>query len=127
MSPAPRRGLIVNAARDEQSIDPPEDDTVENVRRAAVEIVTGLQRTIDELRLDMRRENWRRLVAAQAAAVRDAEVWLPLKTGAHDAGVKYETARAWAARGLIKSDKDGGRVIVELGSLIARRLRLTGK
>jgi hypothetical protein len=117
----------MNAARTEHPIDQAEDDIAENVRRAAVEIVTGMQRTIDELRLDMRRDNWRRLVASQAAAAKDAEVWLPLKTAAIDAGVEYETARVWAARGLIKSDKDGGRVIVEMGSLIARPMLLSGK
>jgi hypothetical protein len=55
------------------------------------------------------------------------EKWLPLKAGAADANVRYENARSWAEAGLIKSRKDGGRVIVELGSLVARRILFSGK
>src|SRR5258706_13692904 len=56
-----------------------------------------------------------------------AERWLPLKVAAIDAAVEYETARTWAARDLIKARKDGGRVFVELGRLISRRMLVARK
>jgi hypothetical protein len=58
---------------------------------------------------------------------KNAERWLPLKAAAIDAGVEYENARSWADAGLIKGYKSGGRVVVELNSLIARRMLLSGK
>jgi len=61
------------------------------------------------------------------ALAKNAERWLPLKVAAIDAAVEYETARTWAARGLIKARRDGGRVFVELSSLIARRMLFAGK
>jgi hypothetical protein len=45
----------------------------------------------------------------------------------HDAGVKYETARKWAERGLIEARRDGKRWIVNVSSLEARKERLKGR
>jgi len=49
---------------------------------------------------------------------------LPLKAAAHDAGVKYETARVWAKRGLIEARREGKRWLVNVVSLKARKERL---
>jgi hypothetical protein len=72
---------------------------------------------VEKLRADNAR--WR---AASAP-----HVWLPLKQAAYDAGVPYETARAWAAAERFESYKQGGRVIANVTSLIACRVRLTGR
>jgi len=53
--------------------------------------------------------------------------WLPLKAAAHDAGMKYETARTWAERGLIEARRDGARWIVNLVSLKAHKGRFAGQ
>ena len=53
--------------------------------------------------------------------------WLPLKAAAHDAGVKYETARKWAERGLIEARREGKRWFVNVVSLQARKERLEGR
>ena len=47
--------------------------------------------------------------------------WLPLKAAAHDAGVKYETARVWAESGFIEARRDGKRWLVNLVTLTARK------
>jgi hypothetical protein len=55
--------------------------------------------------------------------------WLPLKAAAHDAGVKNETTRKWAKRGLIEARRDGKRWLINLISLKARKdlwLRASG-
>ena len=77
----------------------------------------SLHATIEGLRIDNE-------ALRAALAARNTAVWLPLKKAAGEANMPYETARAWAAAGLIESDKDGGRVIVNLTDLIARLLRL---
>src|SRR5690348_13485950 len=70
-------------------------------------------------------------VAALEARVAQLEPtpaqWMPLKAAAHDAGVKYETARVWAMRGLIEARRDGERWIVNLVSLKARKERFAGQ
>jgi hypothetical protein len=53
--------------------------------------------------------------------------WLPLKAAAHDAGVRYETARVWAERGLIEARREGKRWLVNVVSLKARKERLAGR
>jgi hypothetical protein len=53
--------------------------------------------------------------------------WLPLKTAAYDAGVKYETARVWAERGLIEARREDKRWFVNVVSLKARKERLAGR
>jgi hypothetical protein len=55
----------------------------------------ALQRTVAELE------------ARVAQLEQPAALWLPLKAAAIDAGVKYETARKWAERGLIEARRDG--------------------
>jgi hypothetical protein len=50
-----------------------------------------------------------------------------LKIASFEGAVPYETARAWAAAGLFEAYKDGGRIIANVTSLIASRVRLTGK
>ncbi|SFJ68917.1 hypothetical protein SAMN05216525_13213 [Bradyrhizobium sp. Gha] len=50
--------------------------------------------------------------------------WLPLKAAAHDAGVKYETARVWAESGFIEARRDGKRWLVNL--VTGRRVRTSG-
>jgi hypothetical protein len=53
--------------------------------------------------------------------------WLPLKAAAHDANVKYETARVWAERGLIEARRDSRRWLANVVSLKARKERLAGR
>jgi hypothetical protein len=77
----------------------------------------GLLALVESLRLDNAR-----LRAAAAPAV-----WRPLKIASFEGAVPYETARAWAAAGLFEAYKDGGRIIANVTSLIASRVRLTGK
>jgi hypothetical protein len=86
-----------------------------------------LRKLVDEMQayIERQRVDIERLRVEKAE--RDAPVWLPLKRAAGVAGVPYETARAWAAAGWIESDKDGGRVIVNVTDLIARCARLTAK
>ena len=71
-----------------------------------------------------------RTVAELAARVGQLEaptaIWLPLKAAAHDAGVKYETARKWAERGLIEARREGKRWVANVVSLKARKERLAG-
>jgi len=71
-----------------------------------------------------------RMVAALEARVAQLEaptaIWLPLKAAAHDAGVKYETARKWAERGLIEARREGKRWVANVVSLKARKERLAG-
>ena len=69
-------------------------------------------------------------VAELAARVAQLEappaIWLPLKAAAHDVGVKYETARKWAERGLIEARREGKRWVANVVSLKARKERLAG-
>jgi hypothetical protein len=80
-------------------------------------LVGDLLATIEALRVD------NEALRAKLVA-RDTAVWLPLKKAAGEVKMPYETARAWAAAGLIESDKDGGRVVVNVTDLLARLLRL---
>jgi hypothetical protein len=86
------------------------------------------QALVDALRADVARQllDIARLQSRVSELESPQEVWWRLKPAAVDAQVPYEKARKWAALGLIKARKDGG-VIVEMGSLIARRLLLSGK
>jgi hypothetical protein len=95
-------------------VDPPE--TIQPVI-AVEEHVPALQATIEALRID------NEMLRAKLAA-RDEAVWLPLKAAAIDASLPYETARAWAAAGLIESDRDGGRIFVNATNLFDRLKRL---
>jgi hypothetical protein len=102
----------MNAARDEQ-IEQVEPDTY-----------AGVLALVETLRLDKAK-----LVLAVArlrAECAPAE-WLPLKLAAYRAGVPYGKAQEWAAAGSFESFKDIGRVVANLTSLIACRVRLTGK
>jgi len=102
--------------------DPVDSSVADDDLIAGLASDSPLRRRFETLRADNARYR------AEKAA-RDApppERWLRLKPGASIAQVPYETARVWAARGLIKSRKDGG-VFVEMGSLIARRIQQTGK
>jgi hypothetical protein len=67
-----------------------------------------------------------RLEARVAQLEQPAAQWLPLKAAAHDAGVKYETARVWAERGLIEARREGKRWLINVVSLKARKERLAG-
>jgi hypothetical protein len=125
----------MNAARTEHPIDPPpEDDTADNVRRQAVEIITGqaevisgLQRTIDELQRGMARDNWRKLVASQAAAKDAPEVWRALKAAAGLVGIDYQRVRGWCKQAVIVAERRGKRWFVRMDSLQAHVAALRGK
>lgn len=67
------------------------------------------------------------LEARLAKLEQPAALWLPLKAAAHDAGVKYETARTWAESGLIEARREGKRWLANLHSLRARRERFAGQ
>jgi hypothetical protein len=68
-----------------------------------------------------------RLEARVAQLEQQPARWLPLKAAAHDAGVKYETARVWAVRGLIEARREGKRWFPNVVSLKARKERLAGR
>ena len=53
--------------------------------------------------------------------------WLPLKAAAIDSGVEYETARQWVVRGLVEGRREGGRWLVNLVSLMARKEQFAGR
>lgn len=77
----------------------------------------GLQALVRALQAD----NWR-LIAEKAA--RDASVWMTLKRASHRAACSYERARAFAERAIAagrlnEARKDGGRVSVNVTTLIA--------
>jgi hypothetical protein len=76
--------------------------------------IAALQRTVAELE------------ACVAQLEGPPACWLRLKAAAMDAGVKYETARVWAERGLIEARRDGKRWFVNVASLIARKGRFAG-
>jgi hypothetical protein len=125
----------MNAARTKHPIDPPEDDPPVDYLAVAVEVITGqaevitgMQRAMDEMQRDVRRQNWRRLVAAQAAA-KDAatEVWRPLKAAAGLVEIEYENVRYWCEQGVIVAEKRGGRWFVRMDSLQAHVAALRGK
>ena len=73
--------------------------------------VVALQRTLAQLE------------ARVAQLEQPPAQWLPLKAAAHDADVKYETARKWAERGQIEARREGKRWLVNLVSLKARKDR----
>jgi hypothetical protein len=50
--------------------------------------------------------------------------WKSVKNAATDGGVRYETVRRWAAKGLIISEKRGGSVRVDFNSVLARLERM---
>jgi hypothetical protein len=123
----------MNAARTEQPIEPPEDDaardnddTADNVRRVAIEIVTGMQRTIDELRADMRRDNWRRLVESQNAAPAP-KLWMGLKAAARDVDWPYQNVLKLCVDQVIVAEKRGGRWFCEMNNLRAHISAQRGK
>jgi hypothetical protein len=60
------------------------------------------------------------LEARIAELERPAALWMPLKASALDCNVKYETARTWAASGLIEARREGKRWFVNVVSLRAR-------
>jgi len=92
----------------------PLPDVAEHAGGDSYQAIAALQRTVAEL-------------AARVAQLEaPPAIWLPLKAAAHDAGVKYETARKWAERGLIEACRDGKRWIVNVSSLKARKERLAG-
>ena len=68
-----------------------------------------------------------RLEARVAQLEQPPAQWLPLKAAAHDAGVKYETARKWAERGLIEARRDGERWFVNVVGLRTRKERFAAQ
>jgi hypothetical protein len=115
---------MADPAHTEDPIEPPDD-------AAAIYLaqIARLQAHVDDMqaRVDaVVSENWR-LLAAKVALAAPPPAWLALKPAAVDAGVAYETARHWCAMGWVESYKQGGRVIANLSSLIACRVRLTGR
>jgi hypothetical protein len=119
----------MNAARDQSDEDdPPDDDPPVDYLAVAVEALTGMQATIDQLQADMRRKDWQRLVETQAAT-KAAEVWRPLKAAAIDVEppecserqrkANYENVRKWCELGVIVAEKRGGHWYVEMGNLRA--------
>ena len=119
----------MNAARDQSDEDdPPDDDPPVDYLAVAVEALTGMQATIDQLQADMRRKDWQRLVETQAAT-KAAEVWRPLKAAAMDVEhpgcserqrkANYEAVRKWCELGVIVAEKRGGHWYVEMGNLRA--------
>jgi hypothetical protein len=77
-------------------------------------VVAALQRTVAELE------------ARVAQLEQPPAEWVPLKLAAYAAGVEYETARKWAERGLVEARRDGGRWLVNMVSLVARKERFAG-
>jgi hypothetical protein len=126
----------MNAARDEHPIDPPDDDPPVDHLAVAVDVLTGMQATIDQLQADMRRKDWQRLVESQAAT-KPAEVWRPLKAAAMDVEhpgcserqrkANYEAVRKWCELGVIVAEKRGGHWFVRMDSLQRHVTALRGK
>jgi hypothetical protein len=121
----------MNAARNPEDDDPPVDYLA-----VAVDVLTGMQATIDQLRADMRRKDWQRLVESQAAT-KPAEVWRPLKAAAMDVEhpgcserqrkANYEAVRKWCELGVIVAEKRGGHWFVRMDSLQRHVTALRGK
>jgi hypothetical protein len=98
-------------------IDPPDDATpTPDTYARVLTLVETLRHDKAQLQLK---------IARLQAECAPAE-WLPLKTAAYEAGVPYWKAQEWAAAGWFESFKEG-RVVANLTSLIACRVRLTGK
>jgi hypothetical protein len=102
----------MNAARDEHPIDQVEPDTY-----------AGVQALVETLRLDKAKLV---LYNARLRAECAPAEWLPLKLAAYRAGVPYWKAQEWADAGKFESFKEG-RVVANLTSLIACRVRQTGE
>ncbi len=78
--------------------------------------IAALHATVAELRADNTR------LRAQLPSPQ----WMPLKLAASLCDVGYETCRSWLHAGLIGSHRDGGRLLVDLGSLRNRVAMLRG-
>jgi hypothetical protein len=136
----------MNAARTEHPIDPPDDsDPPVDYLAAAVEVInaqagtiTGLQRAMDEMQQERARQNWRRLVEAQAAAkAAPPQTWRALKAAAMDVEppgcserqrkANYENVRKWCELGVIVAEKRGGHWYVRMDSLQAHIAAKRGK
>jgi hypothetical protein len=93
----------------------PHDAVVETPSGDHHAAIAALQRTVAELE------------ARVAQLEQPPARWLPLKAAAHDANVKYETARKWAERGLIEARREGKLWLVNVVGLKARKDRLAGQ
>jgi hypothetical protein len=100
----------------------PADTDADRDRALALDLITGMQATIEALR----RDNWR-LVAGKAERDALPQVWRPLKAAAIDAGVPYQDALSWCNHGVIVAEKRGGRWFVRVDSLRAHVAALRGK
>lgn len=78
------------------------------------DVVAALKQTIEQLQ------------ARVAELEQPAPQWMPLKRAASICDLNYETVRVWAQRRLIDSCREGGRWLVCLTSLRARRARIFG-
>jgi hypothetical protein len=99
----------------------PTDTDADRDRAVALDLMTGMQATIEALR----RDNWRLIDKAARDAV--PQVWQALKSAASLVGEPYQNVRYWCEQGVIVSERRGGRVFVEMGGLQAHvALRRSG-